>query len=133
MAVLAGKGDAAGIDHHDAIRAQHGGQAMSHDECGAAFHEVFQRGLHRAFALRVERGGRFIEQQHWRVLEQRTGDRDALLLAAGQARTALAEFARFIDGLNVEEERYAQGRFVARAEELLRGVTAAADVERCVR
>ncbi len=41
--------------------------------------------------------------------------------------TALAEFAGFIDGLNVEEERYAQGRFVTRAEELLRGVTAQAD------
>jgi FAD/FMN-containing dehydrogenase/Fe-S oxidoreductase len=41
--------------------------------------------------------------------------------------TALAEFAGFIDGLNVEEERYAQGRFVARAEALLTGVTAQRD------
>jgi FAD/FMN-containing dehydrogenase/Fe-S oxidoreductase len=40
---------------------------------------------------------------------------------------ALAEFARFIDGLNLEEERHAQGRFVERAEALLRGVTAQAD------
>jgi len=31
---------------------------------------------------------------------------------------ALAEFARFIDGMNVEEERYAQLRFAQRAEEL---------------
>jgi FAD/FMN-containing dehydrogenase/Fe-S oxidoreductase len=41
--------------------------------------------------------------------------------------TALAEFARFIDGLNVEEERHAQERFVERAEELLLGITAERD------
>ncbi|ABS27196.1 DUF3683 domain-containing protein [Anaeromyxobacter sp. Fw109-5] len=34
---------------------------------------------------------------------------------------ALAEFARFVEATNVEEERYAQGRFVDRAEDLLRG------------
>jgi FAD/FMN-containing dehydrogenase/Fe-S oxidoreductase len=31
----------------------------------------------------------------------------------------LAPFARFLDGLNVDEERHAQGRFVDRAEEIL--------------
>ena len=41
--------------------------------------------------------------------------------------TALAEFARFTDGLNVEEERHAQGRFVDRAEALLRAATAGQD------
>jgi FAD/FMN-containing dehydrogenase/Fe-S oxidoreductase len=33
---------------------------------------------------------------------------------------ALAEFARFIEGINVEEERHAQARFVERAQEILR-------------
>jgi FAD/FMN-containing dehydrogenase/Fe-S oxidoreductase len=33
---------------------------------------------------------------------------------------ALAEFARFIEGINVEEERWAQSRFVARGQEILR-------------
>ncbi len=33
---------------------------------------------------------------------------------------ALAEFARWIESVNVEEERFAQGRFVDRAEEILR-------------
>ena len=41
--------------------------------------------------------------------------------------TALAEFARFTDGLNVEEERFAQGRFVDRAEALLQAATAGQD------
>ncbi len=34
---------------------------------------------------------------------------------------ALAEFARYLDGLNVEEERFAQARLVDRVEEILRG------------
>ncbi|HEX9242365.1 MAG TPA: DUF3683 domain-containing protein, partial [Anaeromyxobacter sp.] len=36
---------------------------------------------------------------------------------------ALAEFARFVEAINVEEERYAQTRFVERAEEVLRAAT----------
>ncbi len=53
---------------------------------------VLQRLLHGALALRVERAGGLVEQQDRRVLQQRARDRDALLLAAGQARAALAEF-----------------------------------------
>ena len=33
---------------------------------------------------------------------------------------ALAEFARYVEGVNVEEERFAQARFVERAQEILR-------------
>jgi FAD/FMN-containing dehydrogenase/Fe-S oxidoreductase len=33
---------------------------------------------------------------------------------------ALAEFARFVEAINVEEERFAQARFVERAQEILR-------------
>jgi FAD/FMN-containing dehydrogenase/Fe-S oxidoreductase len=40
---------------------------------------------------------------------------------------ALAEFARFLEATNVEEERFAQGRFVERAEEILRAATPPAD------
>jgi FAD/FMN-containing dehydrogenase/Fe-S oxidoreductase len=32
----------------------------------------------------------------------------------------LAEFARYVESVNVEEERYSQGRFIERAQELLR-------------
>ncbi len=39
----------------------------------------------------------------------------------------LAEFARFIDGMNVEEERYAQLRFSQRAEEVFTGAQAKDD------
>ena len=42
---------------------------------------------------------------------------------------ALAEFARFIDGMNVEEERYAQLRFAERAGEVFTGAQTADDGE----
>jgi len=42
---------------------------------------------------------------------------------------ALAEFARWCDATNVEEERFAQGRFVDRAEEVLRAGPARGDPE----
>jgi FAD/FMN-containing dehydrogenase/Fe-S oxidoreductase len=41
----------------------------------------------------------------------------------------LAEFARFVEATNVEEERWAHGRFVDRAEEVLRAGPAKADPE----
>jgi FAD/FMN-containing dehydrogenase/Fe-S oxidoreductase len=40
---------------------------------------------------------------------------------------ALAEFARFVGGVNVEEERYAQTRFIERAEEVLESAAPPAD------
>ncbi len=40
---------------------------------------------------------------------------------------ALAEFARFVEGVNVEEERFAQTRFVDRAGEVLRAAAPPAD------
>ncbi len=40
---------------------------------------------------------------------------------------ALAEFARYIEAMNVAEERYAQIRFVERAEEVLRSATPPAE------
>ena len=34
--------------------------------------------------LRIEAGGRFVQEQHLRIVEQRQGERQALLLAAGE-------------------------------------------------
>ncbi len=43
---------------------------------------------------------------------------------------ALAEFSRFIDGLNIEEERYAQSRFADRVEEIFRTAPTKDDPDR---
>jgi hypothetical protein len=45
---------------------------------------VLERGLDQALGLGVERGGGLVEDQDRRVLQQRTGDGEALALAAGE-------------------------------------------------
>ena len=95
--------DAATVHDHDAVGLEHGGEAMRDHQRGAARHQVFQRVLHGALALGVERGGGFVEQQDRGILQQGAGDGDALLLAAGQARAAFAEFAGEALGQGVEE------------------------------
>ena len=49
-----------------------------------AFLQRLQFDLERAAQLRVERAERLVEQQHGRVEDERAGQRDPLLLAAGQ-------------------------------------------------
>ena len=66
-------------------------QPMGDDERGAALHQPVERRLHQRLALRVERGGRLVEQQDRRVLQDGAGDGEALALAAGQRDAALAE------------------------------------------
>ena len=55
--------------------------------CGQAV----ERLLDGALGLGVQRAGRLVEHQHPRVAQQRAGDRDALLLAAGEPVAARAD------------------------------------------
>ena len=54
--------------------------------------DPLQLELHLLAQLQVERAERLVEQQHARPVDERAGERDALLLAARQlARLAVAE------------------------------------------
>jgi hypothetical protein len=46
--------------------------------------QVLQLDLHLAPELLVERGKRLVEEQHLRLVDERPGQRHALLLAAGK-------------------------------------------------
>ncbi len=46
--------------------------------------DALELDLHLAAQLEVERAERLVEQQHLGVVDQRAGERDALLLAAGE-------------------------------------------------
>ena len=50
----------------------------------ALFGQLLHDAQHFANEFRVQRGGRFVEQQHLRFHRQRAGDGDALLLTAGE-------------------------------------------------
>ena len=94
---------ARGADLHDPARVHHR-QPVGHgqrlllvvgdvEEGDAdAFLQRLQLDLERAAQLGVERAERLVEQQHGRVEHERAGQRDPLLLAAGQlARPPLGE------------------------------------------
>ena len=78
----------------------------------AAAGEVADDVEHLADELGVERGGGLVEEQHLRAQGERPGDRDALLLAAG-------ELARVGVGLVAQAHALEQ-----RQRELARGVLA---------
>ena len=57
---------------------------------GAALHQSLQGLLHQTLALGVEGRGGLVEDEDGRVLEDGTGDADALALTAGEATTTVA-------------------------------------------
>ena len=69
------------------------GEAMRDDDRGAPGHQIVEADLHQPLVLRVERAGRFVEQQQRRVAQDGARNRDALALAAGERDAALADAA----------------------------------------
>src|SRR5216684_526299 len=57
-----------------------------HKHCHAVVSELAHHGKHLADQFRIERGSRLVEQDRLGLHRQRTGDRDALLLAARKLR-----------------------------------------------
>src|SRR5581483_8510599 len=68
-----------------------GAEAMGNDDHGLADDELFQGGLNGGLAFAVEGAGGFVEDKEGGVAEEGAGDGDALLLSAGELRTALAD------------------------------------------
>ena len=66
-------------------------ESMSDANRRPVLHQPVDRLLHDVLRFGVERGGRLVEQQHLGVDEQRTRDRDALLLPARELHAALAD------------------------------------------
>ena len=63
---------------------------MRDDEGGAPLHHRLQRRLHIALGLRIQGGGGLVQYQYGRVLQEGTGDGEALALAAGQEHAVIA-------------------------------------------
>src|SRR3546814_5402204 len=81
---------AALIQHDDFVGIDNGGQAMRDDKRGAMARNLIQFELNGALGARIERAGGLIENQDGWILEQCSGDGDALLFAAGQFQAAFA-------------------------------------------
>ena len=91
LLVGAALGDPAAIEDHDLVRVAHRGEAVRDDDRRAALGEVLERFAHGALGLHVEGRRGLVEHEHGRVAQDRAGDRDPLLLAAGEAEAALAD------------------------------------------
>src|SRR6478736_5899516 len=78
---------------------------MLDDQCRAAAHQPLERLMHGGFRLRIEVACRFVEQPDRRVLEHGTGDRDALLLPAGQAHAAFAAAMTVVSSASTRPKR----------------------------
>ena len=80
--------DAALLHDDDLICFQNRRKAVCDGDDRFAGGEVVNGLLNDFFALRVERGGGFIQQQDRRITQNGTGDGDALLLTAGEIAPA---------------------------------------------
>ena len=83
--------DPAAVHHHDAIGGAYRRQPVSDHQRGAALHQPFERLLDQPLAFRVERAGRFVEQQDRRIAQQGPRNRQALALPAREPRPALSQ------------------------------------------
>jgi hypothetical protein len=68
----------------------HGGKPMRNEEDGDVVAKVVHRFHHRLFGEVVQRAGGFIQNQHLRVVVERSGNANALALPAREAHAALA-------------------------------------------
>ena len=87
-------------------------------------HQPLERVLHQPLRFGVERRGRLVEQQQRRVAQQRARDREALALAAREARAAFAH-----EGVEPLRQRAQEvggvGRLGRRPDRVVVGIPAA--------
>src|SRR5215471_14127779 len=67
------------------------GQMMSDEHGRPALHQTFERSNPGLLRGGIEAGGGLVENQNWRVADQRPGNRNSLTLAAGQRSAPLAD------------------------------------------
>src|ERR1043165_354057 len=83
--------DAALLHHQDLVGVHDRRKPVRDDERGVALGDTVELGLYRLLRFRIERRGRFVEDEDARFLEDRPGDRDTLLLPARELEPALAD------------------------------------------
>src|SRR5207237_9973706 len=86
-----GLDDAAVIENDYLVGVADRREAVRDRDRRAALGQPVERLLHQPLGLGVERARRFVEDEDRRVAQDRAGDRDALLLTAGETVAALAD------------------------------------------
>ncbi len=122
--------DSAFIKDNDVICVDNRGQTMRDHQGRAVLCHAVEGVLNFLFRVTIERGGCLVQHQDRRTFQDRAGDRHALLLAAGQFETALADH-RLVTVRQVADEPVDLGHRGCFAHLRVAGVRAAiADVVR---
>ena len=79
------------VEDDQAVRVAQRRETVRDGEGRAVLRELVDRVLDQLFRLGVERGGRFVEDQDLRVVDQRAGDRHSLTFTAGEGIALLAD------------------------------------------
>ena len=79
------------IQNQDFVTGHHRGDAVGHDDGGAVGPQLAQPGQNLGFGDRIHRRQGVVQDQDHRMADQRPGDGDALLLAAGEVDPPLAQ------------------------------------------
>ncbi len=123
--VAAGFDDRAALDHQDAVGMRDGVQPVRDGDGGAALAEMRHGVLNQPLGFGIERRGRLVEQDDLRVLDQRAGDGDALALAAGKLRAALAD--RRVVARREARDEFMGMRGLGRGDDFILGCAGFAD------
>ena len=83
------RNDASVFQHDNAVGLLNGREPMSNDQRGAVLRGIVQRLLHETFAGGIECAGGLVEQQDGRILQDRAGNRDALICGLDGATSGM--------------------------------------------
>lgn len=113
-------GDAAVVEHDDPVGELQGGAAAG-DEDGdpVAADVALQGAVDGGLGRGVDRGGRVVDDQHLRPLQQRPCEGEALALSAGEVLATLGQFGVVAGGQGGDER--VRARRLGRGDDLLVG------------
>ena len=89
--MVADRADAAAVHHDDAVGILHGSDALRNDDLGGLGNELTEPLADQGVGLGVHRAGGVVQDQHFGLFQQRAGNAQALLLAAGYVGAALLD------------------------------------------
>ena len=89
LLVIANRADHAVIHNHDQIGILHRCDTLSDNQLGSTGDFLPEGLADHSIGGGIHRGGRVVQNQNFRLLQQRTGNAQALLLTAGNIGTAL--------------------------------------------
>ena len=119
LLVIALLDDAPLIQHEDAVALAHRAQTVGDNEYAAALANARHIVLKQAFGFVVQSAGGFIEDQNTRFGGQRTGNGQALALAAGEVAALFAD--RGVVALGQFENKIVGAGQLSRGDHLVHG------------